>query len=145
MMQRNNGDVKQRRHVCRARIDGRLHSVGDTVHIPYLGYNGTILRFCGREFVAVVPHDKGQPVLYLCTQLKRGSGINTANRIWLRQNGVTMNDAYRNTNLPTRIHRSRPHFNCCPIYIAEHYANPINVNFPALANPPVREPRHYER
>ena len=140
MMIRDN----RRQHVCRARIYGRLHSVGETVHIPILGYNRTILRFCGSEFVAVVPHDKGHPELYLCHQLKIGSGINTANRNWLMQNGVTFNDTYRNTNLPTLIHPSRPHFNCCPNYINERYANPINIHFPAIANPPV-EPHQYER
>ena len=50
--------------VNRLRIDGRLHSVGDTVFIPTLGYNGTILNLDksqqdGVEVCSIwtLPHD----------------------------------------------------------------------------------------
>ena len=129
--------LDRQRCIHRARIGGRLHSIGDTVFIPYLGYNGTILRFSGRNYVAVIPHDKGQPVLYLCSQLEKGSGINTSIRIWLKGNRIQVNDTYRHIHLQTHIHRSRPHYGFLRYYVATDYSHPINIHFPNLSNAPV--------
>ena len=127
--------VDPRRYVHCARIGGRLHSIGDTVLIPYLGYNGTILRFCEREYAAVIPHNNVHPALYLCLQLERGSGISMSIRMWLKSNGIQVNDTYHSINLPTLIHHTRPHHGCCPIYIATDYSHPVNIHFPYLPNP----------
>ena len=77
-----------------ARIQGRLHSIGDMVFISSLGCNGTLLKFQPGfgNYCVVIPHDKGQVQTYQATELEKGCGINTANRIWLRNNHITVND-----------------------------------------------------
>ena len=98
--------------VLRRQIEGRLHSIGDTVYIPCLGYNGTLLQFkpYSDNYCVVIPHDKGRVQTYPACELKTDSGINTANRIWLRNNSIQVNDTHHNKNLPTQIHHSRHHY-----------------------------------
>ena len=99
--------------VPRARIDGRLHSVGDTVFIPSLGYNGTICRFCrgtknGQPYAIVIPHDFGQVSFLYHDELKTGSGINCHIRCWLTRNNIIVHDPVHLIK-GTVIHRDRPH------------------------------------
>ena len=65
--------------IRRKRINGRLLGIGDTVHIVSLGYNGTIIDFCGRR-ILVIPHDYGYPDLFSPANLRFGSGINCHQR-----------------------------------------------------------------
>jgi len=65
------------------RIDGRLRSVGDTVFIPVLGYNGTILNLHKRQLdgvevisILTLPHDYGEPITYSPFDLRAGVGLN---------------------------------------------------------------------
>ena len=67
----------------RVRIDGRLHTIGDTVFIPHLGYNGTILDFVGRRQLIIKPHDYGYTIHILPNKLKVGVGINCHQRMHL--------------------------------------------------------------
>ena len=70
----------------RRRINGRLHSIGDTVFIPSLQYNGTIIDFRGRR-ILVLPHDYGYPDLFCLSSLLPGSGINCHQRVRLEELG----------------------------------------------------------
>ena len=60
--------------IIRRRIGSKLHIVGDTVFIPSLGYNGTILKF-NPHTVNVIPHDYGYYWPYKISDLREGSGI----------------------------------------------------------------------
>ena len=70
----------------RQRIAGRLLSIGDTVFIAQLGYNGTILDFRGKK-VMVIPHDYGYPDLFQARHLRPGKGINALQRVRLEELG----------------------------------------------------------
>ena len=57
--------MSQSNHFYRARIDGRLRTVGDTAHVPSLGYNGTITEICmsrisDLRYAVIQPHDCGR-------------------------------------------------------------------------------------
>ena len=57
--------MSQSNHSYRARIDGRLRTVGDTAHVPSLGYNGTITEICmsrisDLRYAVIQPHDCGR-------------------------------------------------------------------------------------
>ena len=74
--------------VNRLRIDGRLHTAGDTVFIPALGYNGTILNLYKREqdgveecLIWTLPHDYGTPVNYSPFDLRAGVCVSTHIRL----------------------------------------------------------------
>ena len=71
----------------RRRIAGRLLSIGDTVYISTLGYNGTVIDFY-RSKVLVLPHDYGYPDAYLPRHLKPGKGINALQRVRLEELGI---------------------------------------------------------
>ena len=91
------------------RIDGRLHTVGDTVLIPDLGYNGTILSF-SRLYVRVLPHDYGPPVRRLTRNLRRGSGITIVQLSHLLEIGIKVNDHHQ-IHGGTFAARGRPNHN----------------------------------
>ena len=71
----------------RRRIAGRLLSIGDSVFIPQLGYNGTIIDFYSRR-VLVQPHDYGYPDSYLPRHLRPAEGINALQRVRLEELGI---------------------------------------------------------
>ena len=91
------------------RIDGRLHTVGDTVLIPNLGYNGTILGFT-HHFVVVLPHDYGPPIRRLSRNLRSGRGISLVQWSHLHSIGISINDTHRIYG-GTFAHCSRPNYN----------------------------------
>ena len=93
----------------RRQIDGRLHSVGDTVYIPDLGYNGTIVSFTAL-FAKVIPHDYGHPIRRLFRNLRAASGISNLQRYHLQDIGVILNDNTRITG-GTLSSPSRPNYN----------------------------------
>ena len=70
----------------RKRIAGRLLTIGDTVFIPQLGYNGTIIDF-HRSRVMVLPHDYGYPDLFNPKHLRPGKGISALQRVRLEELG----------------------------------------------------------
>ena len=72
-------------------IDGRLHTVGDTVLIVDLRYNGTILLFTP-NFVRVIPHDYGHPIRRSPRKLRSASGITHGQRSHLLSIGIVIND-----------------------------------------------------
>ena len=103
--------------INRLRIDGRLHSVGDTVFIPVLGYNGTILNLHKRQLdgvevcsITTLPHDYGQPIIYSPFDLRAGVGVSTHIRMHFDSHNVFYNDSVRLIDFPTRIHESRSHY-----------------------------------
>ena len=65
------------------RIDGRLNYIGDTVYIPHLGCNGTILDFVGRHHLTVISHNYSFTIRTLPSSLKHGVGINCSQRTHL--------------------------------------------------------------
>ena len=77
--------------VRQIRISGRLLSICDTVLIPELGYNGTIIDILGR-FVIVLPHDYGTSIRRLPRNLKKGKGISSHQRHRLDRINVTYNE-----------------------------------------------------
>ena len=103
--------------VNRLRIDGRLHSVGDTVFIPALGYNGTIINLDKNKLegidvclILTLPHDYGTPVTYTPLELRTGAGVSLCIMHHLYRKNVICNDTVRLSNCPTRIHESRDHY-----------------------------------
>ena len=86
----------------RVRIDHALCTRGDTVFIPRLGYNGTIIRFT-RSHVIVLPHDFGPCIWILPRHLRAGSGVTQWQRGYLSSLSVPVNDP---VVLPLRV---RPH------------------------------------
>ena len=70
----------------RRRIAGRLLSIGDTVYINQLDYNGTIIDFRGSK-VMVLPHDYGYPDLFHVRLLRPSQGINAHQRVRLEELG----------------------------------------------------------
>ena len=103
--------------VNRLRIDGRLHSAGDTVFIPALGYNGTILNIFKRELdgveqclVRTLPHDYGTSVNYSPLDLRAGVGVSTHIVLDFMSRNIMYNDNVCLRNCPTRIHPSRDHY-----------------------------------
>ena len=75
----------------RIRVSGRLLCICDTVFIPELGYNGTILDIVGR-FVVVLPHDYGPSIRRLPRKLEYGRGISSHIRRWFDRINVAFND-----------------------------------------------------
>ena len=73
------------------RIQGTLHRIGDSVFIPDLNCNGTILRFLD-TFVSIQPHDYGVSVRRLPSNLRIGSGINHCIRATLYSQGIYTRD-----------------------------------------------------
>ena len=73
------------------RIQGTLHRIGDSVFIPDLNCNGTILRFLS-TFVSIQPHDYGVSVRRLPSNLRIGSGINHCIRATLYSQGIYTRD-----------------------------------------------------
>ena len=73
------------------RISGRLLRICDTVYIPELRYNGTIINIVGR-FVIFLPHDYGPSISRLPRNLKTGNGISTHQRRWLDRISVAYHD-----------------------------------------------------
>ena len=70
------------------RIQGRLHRIGDSVFIPALKCNGTILRFLS-EFVEIQPHDYGTPIRRFPKNLQACSGINHCVQLTLSLEGIS--------------------------------------------------------
>ena len=99
----NNRNIPSRR-----RIDGRLHSIGNTVFIPNLGYNGTIVWF-NNNSILVLPHDYGNTQSYTATELKVGSGITPIIAGWLRENNIPHFDTVL-LHQGTNIHPSCAHY-----------------------------------
>ena len=103
--------------INRLRIDGRLHSVGDTVFIPILGYNGTILNLHKRQLdgvevcsILTLPHDYGEPVIYSPSDLQSGVGVSN-HMIWhFESQNVFYDSSVRIFGFPTYIHHSRSHY-----------------------------------
>ena len=75
----------------RTRISGRLVGVCDTVFIPELGYNGTIIDIKGR-YIVVLPHDYGTSFRRLPSKLRVGIGISSHQRRWLDRINVAFVD-----------------------------------------------------
>ena len=75
----------------RIRISGRLLGICDTVYIPELEYNGTIIDIVGR-FVVVLPHDYGHSIRRLPRNLETGNGISSHQRHWLDRINVAYHD-----------------------------------------------------
>ena len=91
---------------CRVRIEGRLHGIGDTVFIPHLGYNGTILDFVGRRHLIIIPHDYGYTIRILPSKLKQGFGINCHQLIHLDELEIYyFNHLLLDTGTTTHRHR----------------------------------------
>ena len=103
--------------IKRLRIDGRLHSVGDTVFIPALGYKGTILNLEKRELdgateylIRVLPHDYGESVIYIPSDLKSGVGVSNYMFSHFEDENVFFDSSVRIFGFPTYIHHSRSHY-----------------------------------
>ena len=75
----------------RIRISGRLLSICDTVFIPELGYNGTILDIKGR-YIVILPHDYGVSIRRLARNLRSGEGISSHQRRWFDRINVAYHD-----------------------------------------------------
>ena len=95
--------------VHRRWINGRLHSIGDTVFIIPLGYKGTIVCF-NAGTTLVLPHVYGNVFPYWTCDLRSGSGMNNHIRAWLTQNHIHFNNPVHTASV-TQIHPSRPRFN----------------------------------
>ena len=72
----------------RVRIDGRLKGTGDTVYIPRLGINGTIVNIHPLRdpltHLSVIAHSFGHYTEgYPIEDLREGSGISDFHRAWL--------------------------------------------------------------
>ena len=95
------------------RIQGKLHRIGDSVFIPDLNCNGTILRFL-RTFVLIQPHDYGVSVRRLPRNLRIGSGINHCILLTLYSQGIYTRDNVilrRGTfPIPSRLSYEEPYF-----------------------------------
>ena len=98
-------------------IDERLHSVGDTVFIPVLGYNDTILNLDKNQLdgvevcsILTLPHDYGTPILYTPFDLRAGVGVSTHIRMHFDSHNVFFNHSVRLIDFPTRMHESRNHY-----------------------------------
>ena len=103
--------------IHRLRIDGRLHSVGDTVFIPRLGYKGTILNLQKRVLdghkeylVNTIPHDYGEPVIYSPLELKSTIGVSNHMISHFQNINVFYDSSVRLFGIPTYVHPSRPHY-----------------------------------
>ena len=88
--------------INRLRIDGRLHSIGDTVFIPVLGYNGTILNLLKRQLdgievisILTLPHDYGEPITCSPFNLRAGVGVSTHIMLHFYEHNVFFNDTVR--------------------------------------------------
>ena len=75
----------------RMRISGKLLSIGDTVFVNNLGYNGTIMSFT-RKFVVLLPHDYGSPIRCLPHLLSLGVGLSELQRQFLLRLNIPCND-----------------------------------------------------
>ena len=64
----------------RWKIDGQLKDIGNTVFIPSLKYNVTIMDLYGKSIV-VLPHDYRYPDKYLPSQLRHCGRITCHQRI----------------------------------------------------------------
>ena len=99
------------------RIQGTLHRVGDSVYIPDLKCNGTILRF-STHYVVIQPHDYGATVRRLSKNLRIGYGINSFIRETLELKGIYTRDTAivrRGTfQIPSRKTYVEPYF-CSPL------------------------------
>ena len=73
------------------RIQGRLHRCGDSVFIPDLQCNGTILYFT-KKIVALQPHDYGSSVRRQPSKLRLGCGINRCVRLTLYSLNIYFRD-----------------------------------------------------
>ena len=113
--------------INRLRINGRLHSVGDTVFIPVLGYKGTILNLQKRELdgateylILTLPHDYGESVIYRPSDLQSGVGVSN-HMIWhFEKQNVFFDSSVRIFGFPTYIHQSRSHYaECMEPYASE--------------------------
>ena len=69
----------------RIRIDGRLRSVGDTVHINSLARNGTITDINDGGVWVLAHYIILEPriEIFLPPELSHGEGISTLHRAWL--------------------------------------------------------------
>ena len=67
---------------CWIRISGHLLGLCNTIFIPELGYNGTIIDIKG-QYIIVLPHDYGTPFRCLPSKLITGRGISSHR--WLDQ------------------------------------------------------------
>ena len=95
------------------RIQGKLHRIGDSVFIPNLKVNGTILRF-SRKFVVIQPHDYGVSVRRLPKNLRIGSGINYCVLSTLHSQGIYTRDTVKLSRgtypIPSRLVYAEPYF-----------------------------------
>lgn len=83
----------------RVRIDGRLKRVGDTVFIPSLEVNGTIVHINPVQsritHISVIAHDfVGREKIILIEQLREGYGISDLHRAWLNELGIYFYDRF---------------------------------------------------
>jgi len=113
--------------INRLRINGRLHSVGDTVFIPVLGYKGTILNLQKRQLdgveeylILTLPHDYGEPIIYIPSDLRAGVGVSTHIMRHFDSDNVFYDESVQIFGFPTYIHQSRSHYaECMEPYASE--------------------------
>ena len=113
--------------INKLRIDGRLHSVGDTVFIPALGYKGTILNLQKRELdgvkeylILTLPHDYGEPIIYISSDLRAGVGVSTHMMLHFESHNVFYDESVQIFGFPTYIHQPRSHYaECMEPYASE--------------------------
>lgn len=95
------------------RIQGTWYWIGDSVYIPDLLCNVTILYFF-RDFAAVHPHNYRLSVRQLPKNLRIGCGINHCIRLTLYSHNIYTRDNVilrrGNFQVPTRKTYVEPHF-----------------------------------
>ena len=103
-------------HRCKTnirRIQGKLHRIGDTVFIPNLKVNGTIIRL-SRKFAVIQAHDYGVSVRRLPRNLSIGSGINHCVLLTLHSQGIYTRDTVKLSRgtypIPSRLSYVEPYF-----------------------------------
>jgi len=102
-----------RKKITIKRIQGKLHRKGDSIYIPDLKCNGTILDF-DRKLVSIQPHDYGKSVKRLPKNLRLGCGINHCVRLTLHSLNIYIRDevVLRKGTFPVpwRIEYVEPYF-----------------------------------
>ena len=102
-----------RKKITIKRIQGKLHRKGDSIYIPDLKCNGTILHF-DRKLVSIQPHDYGKSVKRLPKNLRLGCGINHCVRLTLHSLNIYTRDEVVLTKgtfpVPSRIEYVEPYF-----------------------------------
>ena len=109
----NNKCMGDRKQIQIKRIQGKLHRKGDSIYIPDLKCNGTILKF-HRKLVSIQPHDYGKSVKRLPKNLRLGCGINHCVCLTLHSLNIYFRDevVLRKGTFPVpwRLEYAKPYF-----------------------------------